>query len=113
MQISASLSRALGTLRPPIRKVGPNDTPPRLRPARLPRPKAIAKVSDRLTGLVFALRMIRKLESGLTIRVTEIAAELKIQRRTAFRYLVAIEEAGYPLYESDRGEYRLLRAKDL
>jgi len=110
---SASLHRALGTLRPPIRKVGPSDTPPARLRARLPETNRFDTGGSRLAGLVFALQIIRQLEAGRVIVVTAIAEELGIQRRTAFRYLIAIEQAGYPLYEYEHGAYRLLRKEDL
>jgi predicted DNA-binding transcriptional regulator YafY len=52
-------------------------------------------------SLVQQLQFVRRLESRRGHTVAELAAEFHITKRTVYRQLAAIEEAGFPLVDVD------------
>jgi predicted DNA-binding transcriptional regulator YafY len=56
------------------------------------------------------LRLIMLLESGQSLTVSHLMAELGVSRRTVFRDLNMLAEAGVPYYHEPGGGYRIARS---
>ncbi len=56
--------------------------------------------------------LIRAMESPKGLSVPSLAEELSVDRRTIYRDIRAIEEAGHPVYQDDSGSRRVWRLQE-